>query len=157
MNKALQLGAHAQLTAGSSSGGWRSMDSAPRDGTLVGLKNTYGVAPWYCVARWTDEAIAIGENGERHPFKMSEPSWQKPEGGGPCGEQWLHWRPYDGSPEAYVDPTGGMQNDMAYWRGAVASRYGLPLDHFEAMAERNAKSSPPPPQPKAPWWKRVFG
>lgn len=34
-------------------------------------------------------------------------------------------------PDNYTDPTGGMQNDMAYWRGAVAGKYGKPLDYFE--------------------------
>lgn len=45
-----------------------------------------------------------------------------------------------GTPQTYVDPTGGMQNDMAYWRGAVAAKRGLPLDAFEKTAARNARN-----------------
>ena len=160
MTPALQAGARQQDFDSRHFDGWRSMDTAPRDGTWVELKNTYGVAPWYCIARWTDEGISHGPNGEKYPFKSDKKSWQKPEGGGPCSESSLHWRSYAGEVASYTDPTGGMQNDMAYWRGAVASKYGLPLDHFEATAARNAKrnaAADAPAKVRLPWWKRIFG
>lgn len=118
------------------------MDTAPRDGTYVELKNTYGVAPWYCIARWTDENFALGANGTKMTFKTNKPSWVKPDGVGPFSEESLHWRPYNGSVEDYVDPTGGMQNDPAYWRGAVASKYGLPINHFEKEVIAKSVSNP---------------
>lgn len=133
---------------------WRSMDTAPRDGTYVELKCTYGVAPWYCIARWTDEGIAHGPNGKQHPFKRDRPSWRKPEGGGPFSEGHLQWRPYKGTVESYVDPTDGMQDSMAYWRGAVAAKYGLPPDRFESEVKRNVSKER---TPKSGFWSRLFG
>ncbi len=153
MNRALQIGAFEQGTAVHDFSGWRSMDAAPRDGTWVELKCTYGVAPWYCIARWTDEYVCQGRNGERYTGKSDKPSWQKPEGGGPFSEGSLHWRPYSGEVSAYADPTGGMQNDPAYWRGAVANKYGLPLDHFEKMAAKNRTKNE---RSTLPWWKHMF-
>lgn len=158
---ALQCGAHQQRFGGRQSDDWRSMATAPRDGTWVELKCTYGVAPWYCIARWTDEVRAWGRNGWTETYRASKPSWVKPGGGGPFYERSLHWRPYVGEVTSYVDPTGGMQDDPAYWRGAVASKHGLPLDYFEEAAarnaERNAASSGPPKTARRPWWKRIFG
>lgn len=176
-NNALHVGARQQCFDNRNFDGWRSMDTAPRDGTWVELKCTYGVAPWYCIARWTDEQISHDQEGQAHTYKASKSSWVKRKGGGPFDEGSLHWRPYAGEVASYVDPTGGMQDNPAYWRGAVASKYGLPLDHFEATAARNAersttavapeKAQPPPPPtdhdeykggiPSPSWWQRIFG
>lgn len=134
----LQMGARYHRM-GEHDPGWLSMNSAPRDGTVVELMCTYGVAPWYSLCRWTREDMAHGRDGLM-PFTKDEPSWVKVEGGGgPFSEGHLKWRPYDGDAAAYVDPTGGAQNDMAYWRGAAAARHGLPLDYFEAEAARNER------------------
>ena len=111
---AYQRGEEMSMTIGQNR--WRSMDTAPRDGTWVELKCTYGVAPWYCLARWTDE-ISHGQDGQMHTFKRSRFSWVKREGGGPFEEGSLHWRPYAGEVTSYTDPTGGMQDNQAYWRG----------------------------------------
>ena len=140
MNRVLIEGARQQADSHDFEG-WNSMDTAPRDGTWVEIKNTYGVAPWYCVARWTREDFARCSDGTRKKFEMPDPAWVTPDGGGPCSEGSLHWRPYAGEVSAYIDPTGGMQNQMAYWRGAVAQQYGLPLDHFEAEVSRRAAGS----------------
>jgi hypothetical protein len=118
---------------------WMPIESAPRDGTLVELKCTYGVAPWYCLASWTDQDFCYfsdGKNSGMQPYTRSEKAWIKQGGGGPTDERYLYWRPYSGDAAAYVDPTGGMQNDMAYWRRTVASKYGLPLDTFERPVEK---------------------
>lgn len=158
---ALQCGAHQQRFESRQSGDWQSMDTAPRDGTWVELKCTYGVAPWYCIARWTDEQIAYGRNGTTTPFRAKQPSWTKPKGGGPFDEGSLQWRPYVGEVTSYIDPTGGMQDDPAYWRGAVASKHGLPLDYFEEAvarsARRNVALAEPSKTEHRPWWKRIFG
>lgn len=136
MPNSVKTGAYQQTIGNLDFSGWFSMDTAPRDGTWVELKCTYGVAPWYCVAQWNIEELR----------------WKKPDGSGPFSESSLHWRPYDGDIAAYTDPTGGMQNDAAYWRGAVASKYALPADHFEKVASPVAKAAPP-----RPWWKIIFG
>jgi hypothetical protein len=101
---------------------WRSMESAPRDGTIIELRCTYGVAPWYGLHRWTTEGFT------------SDPRWNsvdKPNQSIAADEEYLAWRPYAGSPENYVDPTGGAQNDPRYWREAVARKYHLPANYFE--------------------------
>lgn len=159
MKNALQVGARQQEFDSCDFDGWRSMDTAPRDGTWVELKCTYGVAPWYCLARWTDEQIVYCGDGATKKFKGRQPSWVKPDGGGPFDEASLHWRPYAGEVASYTEPTGGMQNDMAYWRGAIANKYRLPLDYFEATAARNAKrnaGTAAPVKARIPWWKRIF-
>ena len=71
--------------------------------------------------------------GKIYAYKSNTPSWQlinKP-GSSATKEQTMAWRPYHGDAEHYSDPTGGMQDNMAYWRGAAASSAGLPLDAFE--------------------------
>lgn len=149
MNHALEVG--AQHSRQSASREWRSMDSAPRDGTVIEIMCTYGVAPWYDLVKWTNEykAWCVGGDDAGHYITMtsSEPSWRSvTKGSSPASESSLKWRPYNGDPANYVDPTGGMQDDMAYWRGAVAAKYGLPLDHFEELAERNRRAN------NKKWW-----
>lgn len=121
-------------------GQWYSMDSAPRDGTWVELKCTYGAAPWYCLARWTDEMFCFNGRGGRSTFRSSGKSWRKPDGGGPSSETQLQWRPYDGSVKDYVDPTSGAQNSAGYWRGAIAAKYRLAPD---SNAEKVSAPLPP--------------
>lgn len=151
--KMLETGAYYQR--GSENQTWRPMSTAPRDGTWVELKNTYGVAPWYCIARWTDENISHGSDGRLYPFKSKDKSWVKREGGGPFSESHLQWRPYSGKVEAYVDPTGGAQDSPAYWRGAVAAKYGLPLDTFEKQVEQNLRREEP--KKKRGFWNWLWG
>lgn len=108
------------------------MTAAPRDGTWVEVKNTHGVAPWYDLARWSKEgAVFHISMGQSEPYIETECKWRLRKGGSVCGESHLKWRPYTGDVEAYVDPTGGLQDDPAYWRGAVAGKYGKRLDYFE--------------------------
>lgn len=121
------------------------MSTAPRDGTVVEIKCSYGVAPWYGLFRWTDEQVVTARDGTKMAFKTKDPSWvgvDRPGHGLCSGDDSLQWRPHDGNAEAYVDPTGGAQSDPAYWRAAVARKYGLPADHFE---------------PKRSLWNRLFG
>jgi hypothetical protein len=144
-NRALQIGAE-QYSLASSNHGWQPMETAPRDGTVIEVRNTYGVAPTYSLAKW-----GMGFGGERWQ-KATDPS------SGWISESSLWWRPYAGDVSAYVDPTGGAQNDMAYWRGAVARKYGLPLDHFEALAAANERRNHgfAGVDVKTPWWTRLF-
>jgi hypothetical protein len=135
--------------------GWQPMTTAPRDGTVIEVINTYGVAPTYSLAKWTKERSAIGQNGDRMLFTTEQPEWvDAVKGGGWISESSLQWRPYNGTVTSYVDPTGGAQDSPAYWRGAVAAKYGLPLDYFEKETARNvAKNSDAPKG----FWAWLFG
>lgn len=152
----LSVGDNNGVLCDSTCDGWRPMETAPRDGTYVELKCTYGIAPWYCIARWTDEDVAYGQDGQMHPFKDTRLSWRKPDGGGPTDEQFLQWRPYTQDVASYTDPTGGTQNDPAYWRGAVASKYGLPLAYLEKIAAQNADRLTPNVEHKPSWWMDIL-
>lgn len=134
MNDALKVGAMQYSTMHSSSSDWRSIDSAPRDGTVVEIKNTYGVAPWYGLYKWTGKRTSRDQHGNVHEYN-SEPAWVSATDGSISisGEGHIKWRPYAGEVQTYSDPTGGMQNDMAYWRGAVAAKHGFPVDYFEGF------------------------
>lgn len=145
--------------------GWQQMTTAPRDGTPVELKNSYGVVPWYGLFRWTDESTIrttesytdtegkhrIRDLGER-PYKLPKPTWVSigRQGQSVDDGPYLQWRPYGSAPASYIDPTGGMQDSPAYWRGAVAAKYGLPFDHFEKQVEQNTPKS-------RGFWQRLFG
>lgn len=136
---ALEAGAAAYHSRGETFG-WMDFNDAPTDGTVIEVKCTYGVAPWYGLFLW---------DGER---------WQdarQPHGGIKGGEH-FKWRPFNGDVKAYVDPTGGMQDTTEYWRGAAAAKYGLPVDHFEAQAEANARRLKAQ-HGRKPWWRRLFG
>ena len=47
---ALQMGAYYRSIAHDMAE-WQPMDTAPRDGTVVEIRQSYGVAPWYAVAK----------------------------------------------------------------------------------------------------------
>lgn len=153
-------------------GDWQPMSTAPRDGTPVELRCTYGVAPWYGLFSWTDEAmvsvtICHSDGTQTHePRQLHKvtPGWHDASGQGVSDEQYLTWRPYSGNAGGYVDPTGGLQDNPAYWRAAVAAKYGLPPDAYEKTAERNERKNkererPPVPlkaevaeKPRRVWW-----
>lgn len=121
----LKAGATAFVSRNDTSG-WQKMDSAPRNGTVVELRNNYGVVPWYSISRWGNECTWSDVTREGH-YQDDNKN--------------LMWRPFAGRAEEYVDPTNGMQNEAAYWRGAVAQKYGLPIDHFEAQVKRNERAN----------------
>lgn len=41
---------------------WRTMESAPRDATVVEIRNGYGLMPTYGLFRWTDEEWSMDSN-----------------------------------------------------------------------------------------------
>ncbi len=105
---------------------WQPIKTAPRDGTVIETKCTYGVAPWYGLHKW--DSYEWRTEKEWRSATDSRSSVTE----GP----YLYWRPFNGNPSEYVDPTNGVQEDMAYWRGALAAKYGLPPDTFEKSASR---------------------
>jgi hypothetical protein len=128
--KNLIIGAYQQSTSMGSDPNWMPMGTAPRDGTPVEIRCTYGVAPWYGVFCWN--------GNEWVKFKNPNSSVSADKNG---NSTVLTWRPLRTDPDHYVDPTGGAQDTSAYWRGAVAAKYGIPLDSFEALAAKNEQSN----------------
>lgn len=139
-HKTLSTGASFQHRQDKS---WQPMSSAPRDGTVVEVMCTYGVAPSYSLAKWTTEFTTTQLDGERVKRTWKEPEWVNlRSGGGWIYESSMKWRPYTGEVDNYIDPTGGAQNSPAYWRGAVAQKYGLPLNYFEKQVAKNTNAKP---------------
>ena len=105
---------------------WRSMASAPRDGTIIEICCTYGVAPWYGRYRWSSEMLVrYGETKAdgtaaitgAQLIALDKPRWVAVDRVGSTLEDgpYLQWRPTEQGP-SYTDPTGGAQNTEAYWR-----------------------------------------
>jgi hypothetical protein len=121
---------------------WQAMFSAPRDGTVIELRNDYGVASSFGLAKWTDQLKSMDGSSQ---ITNSHPVWEFVDklqaNNFMDGDNSLSWRPYHGEISAYVDPTCGFQEDPKYWREAVAKKYGLPLDYFEAEAAKNAAAN----------------
>lgn len=94
------------------SNGWRSMDTAPRDGTVVELENRYGIAPWYGLFRWT---------AEHHGYTDTQPSWimATDPRSSVSNDASLRWRPFNGDVAEYTDPTNGAQVTREYWLEAA--------------------------------------
>lgn len=47
------LGQITNGTEDADSGGWQSMDTAPKDGSIIEIMNTYGLVPWYGLFKWS--------------------------------------------------------------------------------------------------------
>jgi len=115
-----------------SHGGWQPVSIAPRDGTTVEMLETYGVAPWYGLFKWTRFRVAFGIDDKYYVFTAPEPSWVSADDPrmGVQEDSCLFWRPYKGTGK-YIDPTGGAQNSMAYWCAAIYRRYNKKKDACE--------------------------
>lgn len=84
---------------------WRSINSAPRDGTVIEIKNDWSpIAPWFGLFHWAD-----GKGGYKWRRADNEPSniYNGPH---------LSWRQYNGKVGDYVDPTRGAQFSERYWQ-----------------------------------------
>lgn len=55
--------------------GWRSTETAPRDGTLVEIKCTYGVKPWVAPARWSKNRYDCTEQQVLSGNGLIAPAW----------------------------------------------------------------------------------
>src|SRR5262249_475421 len=134
----------------SSTGAWQEMSSAPHDGTVVEVMCTYGVAPWFALARWSRQRMWVWGHDDGPAWQIVAPIQKGSLGGGYVNEGSLKWRPYNGPPPVkekrvaqqvnamtgeksetvfeietvpgYVDPTGGAQETVNYWRKAARMR-----------------------------------
>lgn len=99
------------------SGGWKPVATAPRDGTVVEMLETYGIAPWYGRFKWVKGDWISADDPNRGVHEDS------------C----LFWRPLPkiakGKP--YVDPTNGQQNSTEYWCRAARKPYNKKKDACE--------------------------
>jgi hypothetical protein len=100
---------------------WQPIVSAARDGTVIEIKNDYGIAPWYGLHKWVSGRGWVSATDE-----SSE-----------CGDgPWLTWRPYEGDPAQYTDPTNGAQESKEYWQAASGKNGGWVGDLFSKLYGR---------------------
>lgn len=104
---------------------WSEMASAPHDGTVIEVRCTCGVAPWFKLHRWDVE--------QQRWADAKDPAFSFTESRG------FMWRPYTDSIENYVDPTGGQQYDPRYWREAAARSLGRPANYFDPVVTAKEK------------------
>lgn len=103
--------------------GWNNITEAPRDGTVIEVQNNWGIAPTYSICKWAE-----GRGWQDAADSSS----------GVTDGAHLSWRPYAGSVDAYLDPTGGAQNSEEYWDRAVIQATGGLLNPAAERA-RNAR------------------
>jgi hypothetical protein len=83
---------------------WRSLASAPRDGTIVELECRYGTEPWYGLHRWTNERQAIDmQTGARQLCHDAPAAWVNAQDAAKALQDGpdLRWRRYDGTVAEY--------------------------------------------------------
>jgi len=97
---------------------WLPIVSAPRDGTVIELKNDYGIAPWYGLHKWVVGRGWVDATDDSRG----------------CGDgPWLSWRAYEGNPAGYIDPTNGAQETTEYWQAASGKNSGWVGELFSLL------------------------
>lgn len=145
MKLLLILGAVLFASAAMADDGWRSMDSAPRDGTVIEIQNNYGRAPWYGIYHYGGKIKLKGCSSapveNRDGFNANYLVGIEMDIGTTCanpiiveivaGDRWVSENqigsslsPSDESrfkwrpyrgSENYADPTQGAQGTTDYW------------------------------------------
>lgn len=72
-----------------SAGNWRSMDSAPRDGSLFLMLRDHPVIPTVYTAWWDRHYWVLNEAGALFPYEAA-------------GDGYCYWMPWPGSPNHSV-------------------------------------------------------
>lgn len=112
--------------------GWQPISSAPRDGTIIEICCTFGVAPWYGLYKWEggeqcsnqNQSLAHGLAGMQGSPGRQGRDWvdvRDPLKSVTDGD-YLQWRPTNATAESYVDPTHGAQETTEYWLQACKRR-----------------------------------
>jgi hypothetical protein len=122
-------------------GDWKPGASAPRDGRIIEIMETYGIAPWYARVKWlkkgqTYKTIITIDDGKGHqttqPYTATESTgrWMEVDdpAGGPSDDECLFWRPTKQTGKSYDDPTHGAQKSVAYWCSAMHRPYDSKTD-----------------------------
>ena len=99
--------------------GWTPISTAPKDGTVIEVRCTFGVAPWYGLYFWKKEIFF--NNAGRHEGRWCK-SGDENRGFDP-DDRFFSWRNTNQTSTQYVDPTGGAQNTEEYWRRACGFRW----------------------------------
>jgi hypothetical protein len=123
----IAYGQQCTSSAASDIGNWKPLTTAPHDGTVVEVLNTYGIAPTYSLMKFTREHPAESDWTQK-PWKSENPEWveiapQPNNNEAIMGTECFYWRPYKGDPKKYVDPTNGAQMSIAYWCLAMHRPY----------------------------------
>lgn len=114
------------------------MEEAPRDGTIIEVRNDSGIAPSFGLWKWSTDRSWKSPDGSTVVIER-DPTWigVRDHKISFAESAKFTWRPWEGDPDKYIDPTGGLQNSPAYWRGAHAAKLGQWPDYFEStMAEK---------------------
>lgn len=131
--KAQTSGAYFSQNMQTIAASFNPMESAPRDGTVIEVINTYGLAPTFALVKFKNNSwLVLPERSEFQQMEMEGPT--------------LRWRAYAGTVEKYVDPTHGLQNDQQYWMGAFCAKYGYPLNCEEPKHPRVPIQRATPPR-----------
>ena len=81
-------------TSAHDSGGWKPATSAPHDGTVVEMLETFSATPWYGLFKWSKD-----QSGEASWTNADNPQQ------GVVEDTCLYWRPYKDTGKPYVDPS----------------------------------------------------
>lgn len=123
---------------------FKSMDTAPRDGTIIEVMNSYGFRPTFALAQFIEDP----HGGEFRGYPDSTRCW--------VSESNLSWRPYDGDPDSYIDPTGGAQNTFRYWGVDRDGRFDKEYTVFSNEKVITGAGTLIAPVKKRSWWQRLF-
>lgn len=88
---------------------WKPIQDAPRDGTVIEVLETYGIAPWYGIYKWVELAGPYSDDRTPRGHWMSAENDHTGVIENPC----LFWRSYNKTGK-YIDPTNGAQDTVEY-------------------------------------------
>lgn len=107
---------------------WRRIESAPKDGTVIEIQNSFGIRPWYGLFKWDNKMpiTTYACNGEPSTCSVVSVktqnipySWVQVNESGTALDMadidYLRWRPYHRH-GAYVDPIMDLQTIPGYWQ-----------------------------------------
>ena len=108
------------------------MDRAPRSGEIIEIRNDRHSKPFYGLYKWSySKPDPRYPSGDGRMIFTKIPVWLSVDQIGVervlLDDHQLTWRPYKGSPSAYVDPTGGEQYKARYLDSEAPPKFGTEL------------------------------